>query len=66
MATIALSKNAKCLSHVAQKRYIAKCSGAGLSSDPYLLTENNANWEEEPETVPNVTEWSDMFVYNYI
>ena len=62
MATIALSKYAKGLAHVAQKRYIAKFSGAGFSSDPYLLTENNANWEAEPETVPNV-KWSDMFVY---
>ena len=26
------------------------------------LTEYNANWEAEPETVPNV-KWSDMFVY---
>ena len=38
------------------------CSGAGLSSDPYLLTEYNANWEEEPETIPNVKR-NDMFVY---
>ena len=64
MGTISLSKYAKGLSHVAQKRYIEKCSGAVLSCDPYLLTENNANWEAEPENVPNVKS-SDMFVYIY-
>ena len=40
------------------ERYEAKVTSAGLTIDPYSIS----NWEEEPTTIPNV-KWSDMVLY---
>ena len=46
------------LSNESRQRHEAKVTSAGLTIDPYSIS----NWEEEPTTIPNV-KWSDMVLY---
>jgi len=46
------------LSSETRERYARKVVSAGLSVDPYSISE----WEEDPQDIPSVT-WSDMVYY---